>query len=118
LNIITSAKIESTTFNTLTKLYTIKFSAPSSSGIIIKATAKHLVQATGFGWHKPYLPPFPNSSLYTGISIHSAQFTNAKALEDQGVKVIFYFLFLFLFLFFPPLPFLFFFFSPINNSSL
>ncbi|KAK4169903.1 putative indole-3-pyruvate monooxygenase YUCCA4 [Cladorrhinum sp. PSN259] len=89
LNIITSAKIESTTFNTLTKLYTIKFSAPSLSGIrVLKATAKHLVQATGFGCHKPYLPSIPNSSLYTGISIHSAQFTNAKALEDQGVKSV------------------------------
>ncbi|KAK3985477.1 putative indole-3-pyruvate monooxygenase YUCCA4 [Cladorrhinum sp. PSN332] len=85
LNIISSAKIQSTTFNPTTKLYTIKFHTPFGNAT---ATAKHLVQATGFGWHKPYLPSIPDPSLYTGLSVHSAQFKNAKSLEEKGIKSI------------------------------
>lgn len=81
---INSAKIQSTTFNQATRRWTIKFQTPGGQRT---AVARHLVQATGFGSQKPYVPPMADEGLYKGISIHSAQYRNAAELKEKGVKV-------------------------------
>ncbi len=45
------------------------------------------MQATGFGTHKPYLPPMADEALYKGISVHSTHFKNAVELREKGAKV-------------------------------
>lgn len=84
LNVITSAKIQSTLYDQAAKRWTIKFQTPAGERT---AFSKHLVQATGIGSQKLYLPPMADSHLYKGISIHSAGYKNATQLREQGVKV-------------------------------
>jgi cation diffusion facilitator CzcD-associated flavoprotein CzcO len=48
---------------------------------------KHLVQATGIGSSRPYVPQIENNGIYSGISLHSTEFRNAKVLAGRGVKV-------------------------------
>ncbi|KAI1413915.1 FAD/NAD(P)-binding domain-containing protein [Hypoxylon sp. FL1857] len=85
LNIITSASIQSTIYDDMSKQWVIQFQTPDGDR---KAVCKQLVQATGFGSSKPYIPPMSDSHLYKGISIHSAQYKNAKLLKEQGAKSI------------------------------
>lgn len=84
LNIITSAKIESTHYDPTTKRWEVKFATPSGRRTAI---AKHLVQATGIASQNPYIPAIADSHLYKGISVHSAAYKNPKELVDKGVKV-------------------------------
>lgn len=84
LNVINSAKIKSTLYDQSSKRWTIKFKTPAGQRT---AMAKHLVQATGIASQKPYLPPIADNHLYKGISIHSAHYTNADKLTEQGAKV-------------------------------
>lgn len=51
------------------------------------AVSKHLVLATGIGSQKPNMPQIADRGLYQGISVHSAQYQNAKQLVEKGVKV-------------------------------
>ncbi|KAM0331628.1 hypothetical protein ACHAQA_003307 [Verticillium albo-atrum] len=85
LNVITSAKIRSTHFDPSSKQWQVTFDTPDGPRTVI---AKHLVQATGFGSQKPYLPEVADRQLYKGISIHSVQYKNAQTLKDQGVKSV------------------------------
>ncbi|KAK8135023.1 monooxygenase [Apiospora sp. TS-2023a] len=85
LNMITAAKITHTQYDTKTKRWTVTIQTP---GHCTTVTSKHLVQATGLGSQKPYMPPMENPDLYKGISIHSAGYTNAKELADKGAKSV------------------------------
>jgi len=89
LNLLTSSKIQSTTYNTTTKLWEVSFYIDSnlnggadSDGVTVlrTITAKHLVQATGIASQKAYLPDLPNRDLYRGVSIHSNSYRNASTL--------------------------------------
>lgn len=51
------------------------------------AVSKHLVLATGIGSQKPNMPQIADRDLYQGISVHSAQYQNAKQLVEKGAKV-------------------------------
>lgn len=84
LNMITSAKIQSTIYDQSARRWTVKFQTPSGLHTVV---SKHLVQATGLGSQKPYLPPIADSHLYKGISVHSAEYKSATQLREQGVKV-------------------------------
>lgn len=84
LNMINSTRIQSTTYDQSAKRWTIEFQTPSG---LRTAVSKHLVQATGFGSQKLYLPPMADEGLYKGISIHSAHYKNATELREKGVKV-------------------------------
>ncbi|KAL1630648.1 hypothetical protein SLS54_000519 [Diplodia seriata] len=84
LNVITSAQIKSTLYDQSSQRWTITFQTPAGQ---CTAVAKHLVQATGIGSQKPYLPRIADRHLYRGISLHSAQFKSAAKLKEQGVKV-------------------------------
>lgn len=84
LNMIATAKIAHTQYDTKAKRWTVTVQTPEHRTTV---TSKHLVQATGFGSQKPYLPPMQNPDLYKGISIHSEGYKNAKELVDKGVKV-------------------------------
>jgi cation diffusion facilitator CzcD-associated flavoprotein CzcO len=83
LNTITSAKIQSTAYDQSAKRWLVEFQTPSGPRT---AVSKHLVQATGFGSQKPYLPPMAGDGLYQGISVHSQYFKNATELAEKGVK--------------------------------
>ncbi|XHG04052.1 hypothetical protein AWENTII_007333 [Aspergillus wentii] len=81
LNVITSTQIQSTLYDSLAKRWIVKFQTPDGQCI---AVSKHLVQATGFGSQKPNLPSIPDRHLYQGISVHSAQYQNARQLREKG----------------------------------
>ncbi|GAB1319243.1 Flavoprotein involved in K+ transport [Madurella fahalii] len=85
LNMINSAQIRSTTYDQSAKRWTVKFQTPSGQHT---AVSKHLVQATGFGSQKIYIPPMADEGLYKGISIHSAHYKNATELKEKGVKSV------------------------------
>ncbi|QPC76862.1 hypothetical protein HYE68_007614 [Fusarium pseudograminearum] len=85
LNIITSAKIQSTAYNKLSKKWKIKVETPTK---IITVTAKHVVQATGIGSQKPHVPIIANAHDYKGIAIHSSDYRNGQRLVNQGVKSV------------------------------
>ncbi|KAJ5650934.1 uncharacterized protein N7484_004657 [Penicillium longicatenatum] len=84
LNMITSAKIQSTQYDESAKRWKINFQTPHGKRT---AVSKQLVLATGYGSQKPNLPTIANREIYRGISIHSAEYKNATALKEQGVKV-------------------------------
>ncbi|KAL2751906.1 hypothetical protein ACRALDRAFT_1059061 [Sodiomyces alcalophilus JCM 7366] len=83
LNVITSAKIQSTVYDPSKKQWTVKFQTP---GGLRTALAKHLVQATGVSSQKKYVPQIADEHLYKGTSFHSEQFKNGKKLKEKGIK--------------------------------
>ncbi|KAJ3549049.1 hypothetical protein NM208_g709 [Fusarium decemcellulare] len=85
LNVITSAKIQSTVYDQSSKRWTIKFDTPNGTRT---AVSKQLVQATGIASQKPYLPAVADENLYKGISIHSAAYKSGKDLVQQGAKSV------------------------------
>ncbi|KAF7553047.1 hypothetical protein G7Z17_g3903 [Cylindrodendrum hubeiense] len=85
LNIINSAKIQSTTYDQAAKQWVVKFDTPAGRRT---AVSKHVVQATGIGSQQLYLPHMDDAEKYKGISVHSAQYTNAKVLAEQGAKSV------------------------------
>jgi cation diffusion facilitator CzcD-associated flavoprotein CzcO len=84
LNVITSANIQSTGYNVLTKKWRIKVETPVA---VVTVIAKHVVQATGIGSQKPHIPIMANAHVYRGITIHSSDYRNGQRLADRGVKV-------------------------------
>ena len=84
LNVITSAEIIQTT-QMQDNRWQIKFQTPAGVFTVI---AKQLVQATGIGSQKPYLPPMADQQLYKGISVHSSRYKNATQLTDQGARSV------------------------------
>ncbi|KAK4125615.1 FAD/NAD(P)-binding domain-containing protein [Parathielavia appendiculata] len=85
LNMITSARIQSTVYDKSEKRWVVKFQTPGGQKT---AFAKHLVQATGFGSQEPYLPPMKDAGLYQGISVHSQHFKSGTALAEKGIKSV------------------------------
>jgi cation diffusion facilitator CzcD-associated flavoprotein CzcO len=83
LDMITSAKVLSTVYDQSAKRWVVKFQTPSGQRT---AVAKHLVQATGIGSQKPYLPRMAEEGLYKSINIHSAEYNNPAKLKEKGVK--------------------------------
>lgn len=84
LNIMTSAEISSTRFDESSKRWNVNFSTPAGEHTVI---AKHLVQATGIGSQKPYVPALANEELFNGITIHSSHYQNGKEMVEKGAKV-------------------------------
>lgn len=84
LNIINSAEILETT-QLSDRRWEVKFQTPAGTRTVV---TKHLVQATGFGSQKPYIPSVADQQLYKGISIHSQQFKNAEELKKQGANSV------------------------------
>lgn len=84
LNIMNSAQIQSTHYDTATERWQVRFQTPAGE---YTATAKQLVLATGIGSQKPNIPQIADRQLYQGISVHSAEYRNARELKDKGVKV-------------------------------
>ncbi|KAL3433677.1 hypothetical protein BDV09DRAFT_186420 [Aspergillus tetrazonus] len=72
LNTLQSAEIQWTEYDELAKKWTIA----------------HLVLATGIGSQKPNMPYIAEPHIYKGISVHSAEYKNAKLLKEQGVKSV------------------------------
>ncbi|KAK7949256.1 monooxygenase [Apiospora aurea] len=85
LNVINSARVTDTRYNTKTKWWTVAIKTPDRE---TKVVCKHLVQATGFGSQKPYMPPMWSPDLYKGISMHSAEYKNAKELIAKGANSV------------------------------
>ncbi|KAF5617232.1 K+ transport flavoprotein [Fusarium tjaetaba] len=84
LNVITSATIRSTVYDTTSAKWKIELQTPAG-GVVV--TAKQLVQATGVSSQKPYVPNIANAEVYKGINIHSSDYKNGRELAEQGVKV-------------------------------
>ena len=84
LNMVTSAQIQSTQYDPSTERWILKFRTPAGQRTAI---SKHLVLATGLGSQQMNIPQIADSHLYQGISVHSAQYQNAKQLAKQGAKV-------------------------------
>ncbi|KAK3331625.1 hypothetical protein B0T19DRAFT_83881 [Cercophora scortea] len=85
LNMINSASITSTVYNPSTRRWTIHFQTPAGP---CEAIAKHLVQATGIGSQKAYMPTMADKELYTGISLHSNDYGSAANLVSKGAKSV------------------------------
>ncbi|CBF89179.1 uncharacterized protein ANIA_00586 [Aspergillus nidulans FGSC A4] len=85
LNTLHLAEIQWTEYDELAKKWTIAFQTPAGQ---CKATSSHLVLATGIGSLKPNIPYIAEPHIYKGISIHSAEYKNAKLLKEQGVKSV------------------------------
>lgn len=86
LQMINSAFIRSATFDELQKRWTIGIETPGGKRTVL---SKHLVQATGFGSQIPYTPSIANRDLFQGVSLHSADYTNAaKDIKDKGLKSV------------------------------
>ncbi|KAI1073739.1 FAD/NAD(P)-binding domain-containing protein [Whalleya microplaca] len=85
LNIITSVNVQSTIYDQVAKQWVVKFNTPNGDK---KAVCKQLVCATGISSSKPYVPSITDEHLYKGVSLHSAQFKNAKLLVEQGAKTV------------------------------
>ncbi|THX94311.1 hypothetical protein D6D08_01703 [Aureobasidium pullulans] len=84
LDIINSVEIVQTTLDKDGR-WNIRFQTPDGMSTAI---ARHLVQATGIGSQKPYLPPMLKHQAFRGTSIHSSQYRNAKELKDRGVETV------------------------------
>lgn len=84
LNVVNSAKIQSTLYDPSSKRWKVALQTPAGLRSVV---SKHLVLATGVGSQKPHLPQIKNEGLYKGVSIHSAGFKNAKELKEKEVKV-------------------------------
>lgn len=85
LDIISSAEIVQTTRGEDGQWH-IKFRTGNQREAMV--TARHLVQATGIGSQKPYLPPMTERQTYNGTSLHSSEYKNAKQLKAQGIKTV------------------------------
>ncbi|KAI1764529.1 FAD/NAD(P)-binding domain-containing protein [Hypoxylon sp. FL1150] len=83
LDIINSVNIHSTIYDQVDGRWVVKFQTPDGHRKVI---CKQLVQATGIGSHKPYLPSLSGSYQYKGITVHSAKYKSGKSLVDQGAK--------------------------------
>lgn len=83
LNLLNSAAIQTTTYDTVTKRWTVEIHTPSGRKTIV---AKQLIQATGIGAQKPYLPSIADADKYRGISVHSVDYRNAEELAKRGAK--------------------------------
>lgn len=81
---INSVKILSTKFDGASKQWTVNISTPVGDQTVV---SKHLVQATGIGSQKPFVPAIASKDLFSGVSIHSTRYKNAKELAEQGAKV-------------------------------
>lgn len=84
LNMITSAQVLSTEYDTATTRWIVELQTPAGQRKIV---SKHIVMATGIGSQKINLPSIADNHLYTGTSLHSAHFKNAEQLKEKGVKV-------------------------------
>ncbi|RBQ77953.1 hypothetical protein FVER14953_09388 [Fusarium verticillioides] len=85
LNVITSASLQSTVYNTSSTKWTIELQTPAG---VVAVTAKQLVQATGVSSQKPYVPDIANAEIYKGIKIHSSDYKNGRELAEKGVKSV------------------------------
>ncbi|KAJ4397786.1 hypothetical protein N0V93_002023 [Gnomoniopsis smithogilvyi] len=85
LSILHSSTVEGSSFNTATRTWTIKVHTPSGTKVV---RSKHLVQCTGIGGSKPFVPNLPGAEDYKGVNIHSAWYKNPKTLTDQGAKSV------------------------------
>lgn len=84
LNMVTSAQIQSTQYDSLAMRWTINFKTPGGP---CTAVAKHLVLATGIGSQRSNIPRIADSHLYQGISFHSTWYKNTKELSAKGARV-------------------------------
>ncbi|KAI0540379.1 hypothetical protein GGR58DRAFT_461129 [Xylaria digitata] len=87
LNVILSAKVQSTFYHTLEKRYTVALNVDNGSRTKT-IICKHFIQATGFGGGAPYLPAIQDKDLYKGVIIHSTRYQNAQLLAKDGVKSV------------------------------
>ncbi|KKY36778.1 putative flavoprotein involved in k+ transport [Diaporthe ampelina] len=85
LNVINSAKILSTSFDAASKQWTVSLSTPAGEHTVV---SKHLVQATGIGSQKPFVPAIADEGQFGGVSIHSTRYKNGKEMVAQGVKSV------------------------------
>ncbi|RDW68723.1 uncharacterized protein DSM5745_08483 [Aspergillus mulundensis] len=85
LNYLTSVQILSTHYSPLTSRWTVRFRTQMGE---CTATAKHLVLATGIGSQRPNVPVLADRDVYTGIAMHSVEYTSARALVERGVKSV------------------------------
>ncbi|KAL5044159.1 hypothetical protein BDW71DRAFT_209566 [Aspergillus fruticulosus] len=85
LNILHSSRIQWTEYDEVEKKWTITFQTPAGQRKVI---SKHLVLATGIGSQKPNMPHIEEPHLYKGVSIHSAEYRNAKVLRENGVESV------------------------------
>ena len=84
LNVLTSTRLISSSYNQATKKWTVKLQTPEGQKTVITG---HFVQATGIGSAMPYIPELSGRQMYQGVSIHSAHYKSAHLLAEQGAEV-------------------------------
>ncbi|KAI3399133.1 hypothetical protein diail_7712 [Diaporthe ilicicola] len=86
LPMINSARTLSAKFDESHKRWTTDVETPDGKRTVL---SKHLVQATGIGSQIPNIPSIADRDLFTGVSIHSANYTSAtKDIKDKGLKSV------------------------------
>ncbi|KAJ6084548.1 hypothetical protein N7486_011348 [Penicillium sp. IBT 16267x] len=81
INLLNSSTVEASSFNESTDTWLFKIRTPWGQKMV---TSKHVVQATGIGCTKPFIPIIPDN--HSGISMHSSQYRNPWELKKLGVK--------------------------------
>jgi hypothetical protein len=92
VNLITSAQIQSTVYypeSTGSKdgkrRWMVKFNTPTGVKTVF---SNHLVQATGIGSRKPFVPVVPDADLYQGINLHSSAYNDTTQFTERGAKSV------------------------------
>lgn len=84
LNILHSSTLEGSSYSASRRCWTARVRTPAGVRVV---RARHLVQATGIGGSKPFVPSLPGAEGYKGVNIHSAAYKNPRTLTDKGAKV-------------------------------
>lgn len=82
LNVLLSTTVSSATYED--GRWTIKIDTPAGKHTVV---ARQLVQATGIGSQKAYVPAIPDEG-YKGVNIHSTQYQNPATLKSKGVSSV------------------------------
>lgn len=60
------------------------FKIKTNKGVLY---AKTLVSATGTAGH-PFIPEYPNNTMYSGVQMHSVNYKNAAAFKNKNVLIV------------------------------
>ncbi|OGM45374.1 hypothetical protein ABOM_005627 [Aspergillus bombycis] len=85
LNMINSAEIQSTQYDPSVGNWEIIFQTPTG---LYRTVSKQLLLSTGIGSQIPHIPAIGDQNLYQGISLHSAQYKNARELKEKGARSV------------------------------
>ncbi|KUI59726.1 putative indole-3-pyruvate monooxygenase YUCCA11 [Cytospora mali] len=85
LNILNSSTVEASSFSQSKCIWNARIRTPHGIKTVV---ARNLVQSTGIGSQKAFIPDIPGKESFKGINIHSAIYKNPEQLSLQGAKSV------------------------------